>query len=297
MNQTATVSPRKIAANRQNAQRSTGPRTPEGKRRVRWNALQHGVLAAQVLLDPGESPESLEQFRRLLAQLRRDRRPRGALENMLVEKIAVCHWRLGRLLRSEAGTIRSGLDAAERRRQRNQERDLESTLAAAAAGQATAHQELQQTSWGLNLLLSLLGRAQDELCENPQLPPDSLKMLRACFGNPKWLSQEVLDEPNGLQNLRQALGVEAGYLRQEKRAEERKEAREWQARMASLSVPGKEDVQKIVRYENSIERNLQRALRQLERLQSQRSRRGDPGAPRKLRNKAKKGSRRRNKSI
>jgi len=292
MNQIATVSPGKIAANRQNAQRSTGPRTPEGKRRVRWNALKHGVLAAQVLLDPGESPEALEQFRRLLAQLRRDRRPRGALENMLVEKIAVCHWRLGRLLRSEAGTIRSELEAAERRRERDQVCDLEFATLNAATGSATARHDLTHTSWGLGFLLTLAEMAYDELRDTGQIAAPTLEGLRLQFRNPKWLSQEVLDEPNGLQNLRQALGVEAGYLRQEKRAVERKEAREWQARMASLSVPGKEDVQKIVRYENSIERNLQRALRQLERLQGQRSRRPDPGAPRKLRNKAKSGSRR-----
>ena len=41
----------KIAANRRNAQRSTGPRTAVAKARVRRNALRHG-LAAIVLDDP-----------------------------------------------------------------------------------------------------------------------------------------------------------------------------------------------------------------------------------------------------
>jgi hypothetical protein len=46
----------KIAANRRNAQRSTGPRTALAKARVRRNALKHG-LAALVVGDPGVTTE------------------------------------------------------------------------------------------------------------------------------------------------------------------------------------------------------------------------------------------------
>jgi hypothetical protein len=46
----------KIAANRRNAQRSTGPRTARGKAHVRRNALQHG-LAAVVVGDPAMAAE------------------------------------------------------------------------------------------------------------------------------------------------------------------------------------------------------------------------------------------------
>jgi hypothetical protein len=41
------------AANRRNAQKSTGPKTPEGKAAVRLNAMKHGLLSKDVLL-PGE---------------------------------------------------------------------------------------------------------------------------------------------------------------------------------------------------------------------------------------------------
>jgi len=41
-------SDRKIAANRQNSQRSTGPRTALAKKRIRRNALRHGLAAAIV---------------------------------------------------------------------------------------------------------------------------------------------------------------------------------------------------------------------------------------------------------
>jgi hypothetical protein len=45
------TSPRKIAANRKNARRSTGPRTTPGKLLARGNALKHG-LATAVRGDP-----------------------------------------------------------------------------------------------------------------------------------------------------------------------------------------------------------------------------------------------------
>ena len=42
-------SPARLAANRLNAQKSTGPRTEEGKSRSRANALKHGLCASVVV--------------------------------------------------------------------------------------------------------------------------------------------------------------------------------------------------------------------------------------------------------
>src|SRR5262245_29615621 len=51
------LSDRKIAANRHNSQRSTGPRTAIAKKRIRRNALRHG-LAATIVNAPGMSVET-----------------------------------------------------------------------------------------------------------------------------------------------------------------------------------------------------------------------------------------------
>ena len=51
------ISPRKLAANQENARRSTGPRTPEGKAKVRHNALKHGLLAKEVIVPVGDEQE------------------------------------------------------------------------------------------------------------------------------------------------------------------------------------------------------------------------------------------------
>ena len=82
-----------IAANRLNAQKSTGPRTPEGKAMMRRNPLRHGLSAATVVLFY-ESEAEFEQFRQDLAA---DFDPVGAEECALVEQIAILRWRLRRV--------------------------------------------------------------------------------------------------------------------------------------------------------------------------------------------------------
>jgi hypothetical protein len=93
------TSDRKAEANRRNALKSTGPKTPEGKAAVRLNALKHGLLSEEILL-PGEDEEAL---RKLAESLRAELQPVGELENLLVDRIITLTWRLRRLGRVEAG--------------------------------------------------------------------------------------------------------------------------------------------------------------------------------------------------
>jgi hypothetical protein len=93
------TSEKQTEANRRNALKSTGPKTPEGKDAVRLNALKHGLLSQESLL-PGEDGEAL---RELDERLRDELRPIGELENLLVDRIIASHWRLRRLGRVEAG--------------------------------------------------------------------------------------------------------------------------------------------------------------------------------------------------
>ncbi len=51
------------------------------------------------------------EFQKLLAGLRYDIRPHGALEEILVEKIAIYYWRPRRVLQSEIGQLERGLDS------------------------------------------------------------------------------------------------------------------------------------------------------------------------------------------
>ncbi len=93
------TSEKQIQANRRNAQRSTGPQTPQGKAAVRLNANKHGLRSQDVLL-PGEDGEALKA---LDENLRAELQPVGELENLLVDGIIAAHWRLRRLRRVESG--------------------------------------------------------------------------------------------------------------------------------------------------------------------------------------------------
>ncbi len=51
-----TPSPEKLAANHSNAQLSTGPKTPEGKKASSMNALRHGLAARELVIRPEDRP-------------------------------------------------------------------------------------------------------------------------------------------------------------------------------------------------------------------------------------------------
>ncbi len=88
------TSERQIEANRQNAMKSTGPRTPEGKAVVALNSMKHGLLCREVLIQ-GENEADLVGFeKRLRAQLA----PVGELELLLADRIVSTAWRLRRAL-------------------------------------------------------------------------------------------------------------------------------------------------------------------------------------------------------
>jgi hypothetical protein len=103
---------KQIAANRRNAAQSTGPVTPSGKAIAARNSLKHGLLAREIVIDGGEGQESQEQFDALLLDLTNQFDPQGPLEEILVEKIAVAYWRLRRAHRYEVGLARQKLDNA-----------------------------------------------------------------------------------------------------------------------------------------------------------------------------------------
>ena len=100
----------KIDANRRNARRSTGPRTPEGKARVAANARTHGLCSRNAILpeeDPADFQALLDGFLDLF-------QPANALEDSSVRELACTEWRLRRALRLETGIL---VYAMERARQ------------------------------------------------------------------------------------------------------------------------------------------------------------------------------------
>jgi hypothetical protein len=98
----AEPSSKRAEANRRNAQKSTGPKTAEGKERSRLNAVKHGLRAKTPVL-PGEDPLALQS--RMDAWMV-DLQPRDEVERFLVGRAVQLSWQLDRADRALAG--RSG---------------------------------------------------------------------------------------------------------------------------------------------------------------------------------------------
>src|SRR5262244_3518052 len=97
------TSERQKAANQANASHSTGPKTPEGKAAVRFNAFRHGLLARDVVV-PGEDADAFEKLRN---QARANLSPVGPIEDFLVDRVVNGMWRLQRLGRAESALLHS----------------------------------------------------------------------------------------------------------------------------------------------------------------------------------------------
>jgi len=90
-------SEKQLLANRENALKSTGPKTMPGKSRSAQNALKHGMCTSSLL--PTEDQLSYDMF---CDEMRDSLQPKSPAESMLAERITQITWRLRRLPAAEA---------------------------------------------------------------------------------------------------------------------------------------------------------------------------------------------------
>ena len=120
------LSARRLAANRRNAARSTGPRTPKGKARVARNAIKHGFFAST----DRWTERQRRDFAELMAGLREDFHPQDRHEDGCVATIAASYVRMAALWRYE--------NIAALKYHQQQERELHTRIAAAEPVEAEA---------------------------------------------------------------------------------------------------------------------------------------------------------------
>ena len=101
--------PAQIEASRNNGARGRGPATPEGKAASAQNALRHGLRAQGFALLPDEDADAFADLR---ARLVEEHDPQGAVEEALVEGLALTLWRTRRV---EALEVEALTTARERR--------------------------------------------------------------------------------------------------------------------------------------------------------------------------------------
>lgn len=287
------TSQKQVLANRQNAKKSTGPKTVEGKRTVRWNSLKHGLLAKATILTIVDFEEDPREFEFLLEELQADLQPIGVLEQILVEKIAAAYWRLRRVLKSEQGEIEQGV--LDRRHDNISDHELRQQFAT-VHGLDLLFSRLSRTVIGIENLQEVLEQVRKEVVKNGFVTESMQKLLNCFFGKEcvrvampcKILSQiaeknmelskldpakELVNKPSAEKCKERILSIlDKESRRLDATIDEVSvvEEHHQKSTVARLSLPSQEASLKILRYETTIQRQFARAMDQLERLQRRR---------------------------
>jgi hypothetical protein len=101
------ISEKRLAANRENAKLSSGPRTPEGRARSSRNAVKHGFRASSFAV---VRLEDLDEVEKLKADAIACYRPVNSQELVAVERIAMAQQQIFRGARLDAGMFTSAMN-------------------------------------------------------------------------------------------------------------------------------------------------------------------------------------------
>jgi len=253
-------SERKRIANRQNARKSTGPKTPAGKRRVARNALRHGLLAKELVIEGGRAPESAAEFASLVNDVTAAMGPRDGIERALVGRIAACLWRLQRAQRFEVGAIRSAAEQAEAEGPRAGPMtqrigaELEHLQAASAFARrqiGLLRHPLEKLGRTERLEVEQWLRRAGAQCDPPRADVTDPAVLE------KALTIAQADLEHAERGVEECMSRRAEAMAADAESESR---RAWQA-----CLPSERKLFRLIRYESMLDRQLHRALSEFRR--------------------------------
>lgn len=293
----------RIAGDGSQSRRMTGPRTAHGKRRSSRNAVKHGIFSKLVVIK-GESRAEFDAF---LKELQESLRPVGALEHLLVEKLALLAWRYRRMVIAEGAEIQKSVDFFQWDRDLDREHSLDSSMPMAKfAGGLIAHldspemidrcldllEELRcnvaRRGFDLKADGTLLATIYGTNLEHPSR--HSLLQSYATLGivAKEWLEREKRrdqGEPaeQGEEVDRACIPAEdcrnaflrkvesqVRWLGRRRKQFGAVEADRTQLELLTRRIPDAAKSDRLLRYEAALERGFDRALGQLERLQRMR---------------------------
>jgi hypothetical protein len=294
------TSEKQLAANRRNAQGSTGPKTDEGKAITRLNAAKHGGLAATPVVPRLERPEEWAEH---LAATMASLNPVGHLEAVLAQRIALLFWRLGRVARYERETIAIGQEAVED--ELAEQRRLPLSRGIGGDFLSEVKSELESARESAELFERFAALAD----EVPLSGDDAATILSAVadqtenadpgdFSMPKVVPDEIpWDEftewtagrvRRGIAAMASEEGVGAERLWEQTLVQAYAQVIRLKQEVAKVTgqldrmrrerlLPQGPDLDKLTRYEAHLSRQLAQALHELQRLQAARS--GEPVTP------------------
>jgi hypothetical protein len=278
------ISIRKVEANRKNALKSTGPKTLIGKKHSRKNAVKHGLFAKSLFnkfIAPFENPQEFQELTQLLWQ---QYQPEGKAEELEVEHIALCWWKRQRVWRCENAEFLYGIGELGRGFRASTDRQITEGKMMTPEQQA---------------LSPLLADAEKEIEASGEISKELQEKLFAA--DPSFLelwaivekvSTEIFDKSAAQQTgmslpvVREYVGARPDFHAQRARtialagvrfARQQIDLRARQTFESLLDVaidraaiPNTEALNKILRYEAAIDRQLGRTVDRLERLQRRR---------------------------
>lgn len=291
---------KKREANKRNAQKSTGPKTPQGKATVSKNALKHGLRSFSLAVPIMESPEDWEAHRKALLH---DLQPVGYMEGILADRLAGILWRLNRVVRYESLQITSTMEAAsenykedadlwrtenplEKARKDYQETaDLVGLLDIAKTGKASqkvpplkAWELVEIASDALDVELEDKEQETEDAAfyniDLPEVPEEvwvgswdgwTVGFLRTVLSRVGKLAGVDLED-----TYNKTLDLLAGAL-EPKRKDLQKEEGELERFRRKWLIPGDATLDKVSRYETALERSFYKNLHELQRLQAKRT--------------------------
>lgn len=279
------TTPKQLAANRRNAMKSTGPKTAAGKAVASRNARKHGILSNEVLVRGWNHQESSREYGKLHQRFREELQPAGPMEEMLVDQIVTCHWRLRRALKAESSEIALEVGRQDMNRQMGFKTAMR-WLQWRASDNPIA---LMHDSWsGICELENWLKQVRESVEREGELTeaatripmngqPNGLttqleKLRQRLQENPEGLEPEALCERNRREVMAH-LNREIGQYQEMNFEAYERERWEEGARQDAALLPSPAALDKILRYETKLERQMFRAMAQLERIQ--RMRRGE----------------------
>jgi hypothetical protein len=285
---------KQMEANRRNALKSTGPRTPEGKAKVAQNAVKHGILSKLTILPEVESQDEWEAH---VSRVLDDLQPVGYLEQVLAEDIAATLWRLARARRYEAEAAAVEWEDAEERLAKEElgwgrDKAREVSPLGEATGRVRAAQERlalleklpgmpedEPVPDGVSLMLEII-READVNCDDPNGPLPGLPGLPdgAYIVDADWTAGMVRADWRKIAEFRQwsheewldRLTSEARGALDEAESELESLRHKLDQRRRMSILPREHDLARVTRYESHLERALYKALHELQRLQAAR---------------------------
>jgi hypothetical protein len=247
------------------------------------NAL--GPFAEAAWIAQGDAPEDPEQLRELHEALRKDLRPRGFVEETLVETVAVCLWRKRRAILAEAGATTRQQTGVYRQK-------IEGMLRAADFSimppELQSAKDYQCNSLALDEPLERLKHLEVELAMDGRLSEETIKrmlrfwrdaqpgarslgewlfILNLALAPPETDAYHPMTPEQARKGIDEMIKAERERLEALKELLKEEEAMEQRAELMARSVPDPDTMRGLAQYIRAIDQEMYSALERLEQLQ------------------------------